>query len=306
MQRILAFIDPTAEGLTALQQAFAIAEVDKEAPEIIALHQVYDLPAQIEKMLRGSLLHNLTKPIIADAEKWIEQVVAPYKERQVLSTNEPLALKTEVSWGTHCHHAVAEVCRDDSVDLVIKKADQRSRWAEMIIHSDDWHLLSHAPTEVLMIDSVTTLSQGKLLLALESFDPRHEALNQRILNRAVALREAFDLELQVLHAFPNMTNLPVYGLESASYLSEEVMAEIEQSHREATHALVAPFGIKPEQVTVAPGPAALLIPEQVAAWRPDCIMLGNLHEKGVPGVALNKSFEDLQESLKCALWVIPH
>lgn len=305
MQRILAFIDPTESGLIALQQAFVLAEADTQAPEVLALHQVYDLPAQIEKMMHGSLLHNLTKPIIADAEKWVSQVTAPYKERFVQATNTPISLRTEVAWGTHSYRAVETACKDDSIDLVVKKADKRSRWSELMIHSDDWHLLSHAPTEVFMIDKVETLAQGKLLVALESFDPRHEKLNHKLLKRAVTLKEAFSLDIHILHAFPNMTNLPVYGLESASYLSEEVMAEIEKSHIEATHALVAPYGIKPEHITVAPGPAALLIPEKVIELQPDCLMLGNLHEKGVPGVALNKHFDSMKTTVECGLWVVP-
>jgi nucleotide-binding universal stress UspA family protein len=305
MERILAFIDPSEGGLTALQQAIAIAEADEQGPEVVALHQVYDLPAQIEKVIKGSYLHNLTRPILADAEKWIEQAVSPYRDSQVINTNEPIKLVTEVVWGNHSYRAVASLCQDKPVDLVIKRADHRTRWAELVIHSDDWHLLSHAPTEVLMLDEIQNFSQGKLLLSLESFDPRHEALNKRILERACLLREAFSLNLHVLHAFPNMTNLPVYGLESASYLSEEVMVEIEKSHRETTIELVKPYGLTEEDVTVAPGPAALLIPEKVSQWQPDALMLGNLHEKGVPGVALTKSFDHLQETLKCGLWVIP-
>lgn len=305
MQRILAFIDPTESGLTALQQAMTLADADAGHPEVLALHQVYDLPAQIEKVIRGSLLKNLTKPIIADAECWLSQAVEPFQMRTNLSSKKPIGITTEVAWGNHSYRAVETACKDQAIDLVIKKSDQGTRWVEFIIHSDDWHLLSHAPTEVLMIDEAIEFTDGKLLIALESFDPRHAALNKRMLERAVALKEAFSLELHVLHAFPNMTTLPVYGLESASYLSEEVMAEIEKSHLEATLALVAPYGITAAQVTVSAGPAALLIPEKVNQWQPDCIMLGNLHEKGVPGVALSTSFDQLQESLHCGLWVIP-
>lgn len=305
MQRLLAFVDPGENGLMALEQAMALAKVDADQPEVLALHQVYDLPAQVEKMMRGSLLKNLTKPIIADAERWLAGAVEPQMGQANAVSKEPIAIKTEVAWGTHCHRAVAVACKDQPIDLVIKRADRGSRWIEFIIHSDDWHLLSHASTEVLMIDEVTHFADGKLLVALESFDPRHETLNRRLLERAVALKETYSLDIHVLHAFPNMTSLPVYGLESAGYLSEEVLAEIEKSHVEATQALVAPYGITPAQITVAPGPAAFLIPEKVSQWQPDCVMLGNLHEKGVPGVALTTSFEQLQESMRCSLWVVP-
>jgi len=307
MRRIVAVIESEGEhGLSALSQAVIMAEHDQEAPEVLALHHVYNVPAQIEKMFHGSYLNNLTRPLIEEAEKWAEGAIKAYADSTVRETGAPITLRTEVMWENRAHKAIAKVCAENEADLIIKVSDQRSRWVEWMLHTEDWHVLTHTPTEVLMIDGVTTFTQGKLLVALDAFDASHEALNKKLLSRAVSLAKTFDMQVRVVHAYPDVNSLPNYGLELGNYVSDQVIIDIKNKHLEATETLVEAAGLDKKSVVVEPGPAAMLIAAQVEDFKPNCLMVGNLHEKGVAGLVSHKPYSQLKSTVEgCSLWVVP-
>ncbi|MEJ2670132.1 MAG: hypothetical protein P8176_13090 [Gammaproteobacteria bacterium] len=306
MNKILAIIDAHDASLPALQQAIIMTEglpqsaqvSESDTTDIVALHPVYDLPAQIEKIFHGTLLNNLTQPIIANAEQWLNQVVTPFQ-------SPGNHIQQSVMWSSHAFEAILKKCQEASFDLIIKKIDPHSRWTHFLFHSDDWHVLSQAPTEVLMISEPLSFNNGTLMVALESNDPKHDALNHRLLTRAKQLQTDWNMKVVVVHAYPNITGLPSYGIDGGYYLAPEVMEEIVASHRQSTDTLLASFAFQNLTTLVEPGPPAFLIQEKVSEIQPTCLMVGNLHNKGIPNITLHKPYDKLAANVACALWVVP-
>ena len=313
MNKLLVIVDTNDPALPALQQAILLteglnpttaatqttAEAVNHRHSITVLHPVYDLPSQIEKVMHGTLMKNLTQSVITRAEQWLSQAIAPYQSNQY-------QLDETVVWSSHAFEAIDITCQHNTFELIIKKIDPRSRWIDFLFHGDDWHILTRAHTETLMIDEPVSFNQGVLMVALESCDPRHDRLNRHMLTRVKQLQQDWDMAVVVIHTYPNFTSLPSYDIDGSYYLaSEELLDELAKTHTQSTHELLASYALENVQVVVEPGPPALVIQEKAAEIKPTCLMVGNLHNKGLPGFAYHKAYDKLATDVACALWVVP-
>jgi universal stress protein E len=292
IQSIVALIEPqtTEHSPTqpALRQALDLAKSLQAKLTVVLC--CYELAAELDTLFLKDLVHNSRQPILRHQENWLKQLLLPYQQE--------LAIEAEVLWHKHPHQALLELHKRAPFDLLVSQFHQHS---VLNFHSLDWHLLHEVPVTTLMVHQAQSLSQMRVLIALDTQDAQHKTCNQAIMAHAKLLQENYQAQLTVCHAYPSLAGYTGLGMEPDPLLTQAAQTAIAEAHKENCLAFTQAYDI--ESVIVREGSAHYVVTELLANNDFDLLMVGGQQGKGLPGELFYHSYESLNDKRPVNLWV---
>lgn len=209
--------------------------------------------------------------------------------------------RLRVTIGTPFIEVIRAVLHDGH-DLVLKPA--RGRPGRALFASNDMHLLRKCPCPV-WIDREPPQTENpparpryrRVLASVDAMQPAAAALNRRILDTAIAVKEQDEAELDIAHVFQ-----PRFGGRQDDSATEapapqvaDAIAHLERQHTNALHALVADHlgHLTDDNLQLLRGEPASRVLEQVETLGSDLLVLGTLSRPREPGLFIGTTAEDL-------------
>lgn len=299
----------------AMVRALALAKRNQarlsflETPEEISDVSVFGLPNETVNRLKQAALKHSRQ----DLEE-LEQLQGDRGSVQI---------EFQVVEGIRFLTIIREVLRGD-YDLVIKAAEGHEGFISSLFSTTDMHLLRKCPCPLWLMktDGPETIKQ---IVAAVDFDlpdveGANEALNQQIVEMAISLAHVEGAELQVVHAWQSMNDLPFYGLQSdmAAGMTvlidtedclEEVKVSRERSLSMLMHSVRDKVGpelfdaVKPVAYAIRGG-AEDVITEQVRSDNVDLLVMGTMGRVGIPGFFIGNTAESILNQIDCSVLAV--
>lgn len=204
-------------------------------------------------------------------------------------------------------------------DLVVRTCHTHGSVKTILFGATDMHLLRKCPCPLWLIKPQEGISCRRLLAAVD-LEPagdidRNDALNQQILEVAVALALSESAELHIVHAWA-VFGKSLLQLSHSESLQQEVALWVEDQQKEinAVHAefkakldliLQAQGGddLRPE-LHFLEGPAEIIIPRLAEEKKIDMVIMGTIARTGLPGFFMGNTAESILNQLNCSVLAV--
>jgi nucleotide-binding universal stress UspA family protein len=222
-------------------------------------------------------------------------------------TSAGIPVYTTVVTGTPFIEIVRSVLRNGH-DLVMKVAEKDTGTAPWLFGSTDLHLLRKCPCPVWIDHPGAAPSYHHLLAAVDPFDDESGDLQRLILDLATSLAASEQATLDVVHAWelPGESMLANGRGRIARAELAMLLEQRERRHREALDALLRPYGLScaSGNVHLVKGRPARIIAAHARDHGSDLIVMGTVGRRGVPGLIIGNTAEDILRQSKTAVLAV--
>ena len=295
LNKILVIFDEKHQQQTAMVRALELATLTGASIHIVAtifstLNFSYtQLQLDTESILRESLqkrLDNVLKKYITSIGK------------------SDIEISYETLWSPRPANDIAQICIDQSFDLLIKTANKHHLF-DGIFHTPlDWHILRECPCSVMLVSNNHHASHSPLIVAIDANtdDQAHSNLNKKLLNTANFISELFNDQILAVNAcppLPVMTDLEYASVDPASYLTD--MKNIALNN---TLKIVKDYNLDESNIKILEGIPEDIIPEFAEKVDSRLIILGTVSRSGLKGMFMGNTAEQLLHNLQCDILTI--
>ena len=246
--KVLAIIEPNTDQQPALEEAIKLAPTLNA--EVIALLCVYDLAAELDSLITGTIIKNLRMPIIEKAEKWLKECLNQCE----IPTG--CTVTPRVSWSKSNQKMIDHIDKEDNICLVVSTQNEASNWVANLLHGHDWQLIHQNPADLLLLDKNLLLNKNarfqnqNAVIALDTHSPEHKTLNNKIITKAKCMADQYGLTLTLVHSYPKLEGAAVMGIEPTSELLEEAQQGVAKAHKETALQFASQHGLNENQVQI--------------------------------------------------------
>lgn len=186
VNKILVVIDPTRLVQPALEKAEWIAS--RNDATLLLFCCVWD--EEVGDDAAGSAM------IIEQTTSWVQRIADSCEKKGLNAV-------VDVNWDRNWRERIATVARDQGADLIIKNVSRHSLIRRQLMRTSDWVVLRNASCPTLLVDARRPPNPKIVLAAvkLRPSDETHTVLNDRVLEMAHRLVEAFQGELHAVTAY---------------------------------------------------------------------------------------------------------
>ena len=295
LNNILVIFDEKNEQQTAMERALELARLTGARIHIVAtifstLNFSYSqLQIDTESILRDSLqgrLSNELKKFIASLD------------------NSDIDISYETLWSPRPAIDIAEICANQSFDLLIKTANKHHLF-DGIFHTPlDWHLLRECACAVMLVSNNNHTSDSPLIVAIDANtdDQAHSNLNDKLLHTASFISELFNNQILAVNAcppLPVMTDLEYASVDPASYLTDMKKVALENTMK-----VVDDYNLDESNIKILEGIPEEIIPEFAEKIDSRLIILGTVSRSGLNGMFMGNTAEQLLHNLQCDILAI--
>jgi len=295
MNKIIVIFDEKNEQQTAMERALELAKLSGASIHIVAtifstLNFSYSqLQIDTESILRESMQSRLSN----DLKKYIASVD---------SSN--IEISYETLWSPRPAVDIAQLCSDQSFDLLIKTANKHHLF-DGIFHTPlDWHLLRECPCPVMLVSNNAHAPDSPLIVAIDANtdDEDHSNLNTKLLNSANFFSKLFNEQILAVNACPP---LPIMtGLEYASIDPSSYLQEMKETALENTLKIIKHHNLDETNIKILEGIPEEVIPDFAEKRDSRLIILGTVSRSGLSGMFMGNTAEQLLYNLQCDILAI--
>jgi len=272
--------DTEGRRQVALKRGMQLAAAMGSPVEVVGFVYEYltELSAGVQKELKNQLL--------VEKQAWLEAEVA----RQAPAG---LKIKVRVIWQKTVHLWVNKRCASRDYFAVVKTAHRTGNFAYT---STDWHLLRSCPAPVL-IEAEKKWNKSRPVVASLDLGTKRAAkrkLNDRIMERAVAVAEATGSDLEVIYAITVPTllkDMDIIDVDEYTFKRREELKPVIKK-------LCEKYGLSRRQVHLKTGSPRKIIPSLANKLKADLIVMGTLGRKGIRGKLMGNTAEQVLEHLR--------
>jgi universal stress protein E len=191
-----------------------------------------------------------------------------------------------VVWEKNIHQWVNAQCANARYTMVVKTGHR----SESLLHtSTDWQLLRECPAPVVLVAKKKWHKVKPVLAALDlaSTKAAKKALNQKVLQQAMALAQALEVELEIIAA-----------IEVPSVLAELDLVDpvtyalgVREAMRPRIAKLATEYGIPEAAFRCKRGAADKVIGSRAAEVRAQIVVMGTVARRGVKGLVIGNTAE---------------
>jgi len=280
MKPIMIIADTEGRRQVALKRGMQLAAAMGSPVEVVGFVYEYltELSAGVQKELKNQLL--------VEKQAWLEAEVA----RQAPAG---LKIKVRVIWQKTVHLWVNKRCASRDYFAVVKTAHRTGNFAYT---STDWHLLRSCPAPVL-IEAEKKWNKSRPVVASLDLGTKRAAkrkLNDRIMERAVAVAEATGSDLEVIYAITVPTllkDMDIIDVDEYTFKRREELKPVIKK-------LCEKYGLRRRQVHLKTGSPRKIIPSLANKLKADLIVMGTLGRKGIRGKLMGNTAEQVLEHLR--------
>jgi universal stress protein E len=297
---ILVVVDPTVDEQPALERAAWLAERLGASLELFvcddvqpsASHPRFDAEAA-ERARSDTLSRHIAR---------LEALRRPFTERG-------LDASVDARWCRPLDRGIVRKVEETAPMLVVKDTHHHPVLRRTLLSNTDWNLIRTCPSPLLLVKARNVGSPPKVLAAV---DPMHEHdkpadLDRAILRFAARLSGAVGARLHVLHTFDTA---PLYAAAADTPLAmttvppPELIADLEQRHRNALTRLLADFPVDAADVRFDEGAPHLSIAQTAEEQHADFVVIGAVSRSGLQRIFLGSTAERVLDRLPCDLIVV--
>jgi universal stress protein E len=215
-------------------------------------------------------------------------------------------VSTHVVWQPVVHDGLLRHIEEWQPDLVVAGAHRRGRMPHSRLVETDWHLLRDCPRPLLIAKDATFAAYHRVLAAVDPLGdhPETPGLDTQVLAMASVLRQAFDGELVVGHAYPDVAALDLASAVQVApgrFYDSKSMASM---HREAVERLVCESGVRNAVVECHPGDPAAVIAMLIDSKRINLAVLGALKRGALAQLMLGSTAEQVAYDAGCDVLLV--
>jgi universal stress protein E len=295
LNKILVIFDEKQDQQTAMKRALELAKHTGASIHIVAtifstLNFSYSqLQIDTESILRASLQRRLSN----DLKKFISSLKRPDTE-----------ISYETLWSPRPAIDIAQICVNQSFDLLIKTANKHHLF-DGIFHTPlDWHLLRECSCAVMLVSNNKHSSDSPLVVAIDANtdDQAHSNLNEKLLCTASFISKLFNNQILAVNAcppLPVMTDLQYASVDPASYLTDMKNIALKNTLKIVKH-----YNLDESNIKILEGIPEDIIPKFAEKIDSRLIILGTVSRSGINGMFMGNTAEQLLHNLQCDILAI--
>ncbi len=296
LEKILVVYDLTKDEHLAMQRSLDLAK--SFDIEVCLFTNVFHYSYQMTGYLSDSERKRIKEKMMADAENKLQQVAKGLEERG-------LRASCHIGWGSSLHKSLATSIELIKPDLVLKAAEKKDdSIADLLFTPTDWSILRESSVDVLMVKEPFWPQQTHVLASIDVMaeDETHQKLNQSVLNTAKALADMCGVELHVCNVYPYpLVDVPI-AYSSVDY--QQISDEMNKGHRKRLQELTANLNLDPSHLHVTQGLVEEQVSELAKKLKADLIVMGTAGRKGLSGLVMGNTAEQILEHIKCDVWAV--
>ena len=299
IRRILVAIKPSQRGLPiAAGHARALAQ--SAGAELRLVSCVFDTAVAIGLDRTDSAAFSAQAGMVDSEHAMLEELAQTLRDWGV-------NVSVEVLWQTPAHEGVLRAVREWQADLLVLGAHEAHPTLHTRLVEMDWQLMRLCPVPMLLVKDPHFDGYARIMVAL---DPLHEHAEPSGMDRAVLeagrkFAATFGAEIRIAHAFPDPEEFALAGTVEVSpgvYYGSE---NIEALHRRAVCELAAEYGIRDEQVDLAPGSPSQQLPRLARERNARLIVMGAIRRSELAQALLGSTAEAVAAETSCDLLFVP-
>jgi universal stress protein E len=279
IRRILVVMDPPNHDGTALTRARRLAEEFGAHLHLVSFvhHAMYDQDDVFDTHQRLEIRRTLEN----ERSRWLRD--------QVRDTGmQAMNLDIEVVWSKHIHQWIVDAGNSGEHDLILKTAHRTRTLAHM---PTDWHLLRECRIPVWLALPDSDAPRPVVLAALDptSRDAAHHALDERVLETALACARASDAEVHLGWSLETAT--VVGGIDAVDTTHHEArMLEVVRPRLEQ---LAAAHDIPADRIHTTEGPPGTAMEDLARSLDARLTVLGTTARTGIAGLVVGNTAEQV-------------
>lgn len=261
--------------------------VDPDQPDGLALKR-----ARLIASVTQSHLHLLACEKRGDFSAALEELTQELRE-------EGFSTSSRQAWNDSLHQTIIAEQQAEGCGLVIKQHTPDNPLKKALLTPDDWKLLRHCPSPVLLVKTSEPWTGRNILAAVDvgNSDAEHRTLHAGIVSNAYDIAGLAHGKLHVISAHPS----PMLSAADPTFQLSET---IEAKYREACRAFQAEFGIDDQHLHIEEGPADVLIPRAAHDLKAAVTVIGTVARTGFSGALIGNTAEVVLDALESDILVL--
>lgn len=289
MKQILVIADLFEADQTAYAKALQLAKLTSSKIHVVmlcyesvvnAIDKDYELEA-----------FNLRNQFLRQKEQWLSDFI---KESQP-----SVEVTYEVVWEKYLHRWVLKHCKENQYDLIVKTGHR----SETPFHTPaDWHLFRKSDIPIYSVNAKPYRSRKVVLAALDlaTRDAEKYKLNARLLEEAFRLSVHADAELHCCYAIKIPTLVKDMDLIDVAAHARKQRNLV----RDQCQSWLDEYEIDEKSLHINDGTPWRIITQAASNLKAQCIVIGSMGRKGVPGKLIGNTAEKVIHHSKSDLLVV--
>ncbi|KAB0495209.1 universal stress protein [Pseudomonas vancouverensis] len=209
------------------------------------------------------------------------------------------SVTTEQAWNDSLHKTIIDVQQAEGCGLVVKQHLPDSSLKKALLTPEDWKLLRHCPSPVLLVKTAGSWKDKVILAAVDvgNSDLEHRHLHVLIIDHGYDIASLAKAHLHVISAHPS----PMLSSADPTFQLKET---IEARYREQCRTFQAEFDIDDEHLHIEEGPADVLIPFMVHKLQAAVLVIGTVARTGLSGALIGNTAEVVLDAVESDVLVL--
>ncbi len=284
--KILIAVDPELDNSSIIEKTLFIAKVSRAKIELVYCEYVH--------YLEDGYFY---EPVVAKSLREEHSAVNAAKAEVMAETLRAAGLSVQVVglWGSPPHQALVDYIQQSQPSLVIKSTSHHNRVARLFLANDDWELVRHCPTALLLVKG-KAWSQPPTFIA--AVDPNHlrdkpASLDAKLISHALEWRDRFAGDAHVYHYewVPPLSGL--YALQVDRVAEASKLTALGEAH-----------GIKADKCHWTDELIEDSLPALCDSLDAAAVVMGALSRSAIDRVLIGSTAERLLDRLSCDVLVV--
>ncbi len=285
MKKILVIADPFNTEQIAYATALKLAHYSSSSVHVAAFsyESINSDDQSAENNLQDLLLQHQTR--------WWEE--------RIQSSSSELNVSYEVIWEKYIHEWIMKHCKENHYDLVVKTGHR----SESPFHTPtDWQLFRESTVPIYSVCDEARKSKKNVLVALDIMteDDDKQAMNKRLLEEAFRFSVLTGANLHCCYAIkiPSIVKeLDLIDVVTHTHQQEDAA-------RITCEKLMDEYDIESQNLHINEGTPWKVIASLSRKIQAQCIVVGSVGRKGIPGKLIGNTAEKVIQHAKTDLLVL--
>lgn len=203
-------------------------------------------------------------------------------------------VSSESIWAYPRYEAIIAKANEIAADLIVQHARSYGKLEFHHLTNDSWQMVRHCPLPLLLVKNDPWHDKPALLAAVDPMHSHHKplALDNSILEAALALQERLSGELHVVHGYA----------ETARPFAPAGVIETE--HRKVLDELLSAYAIQPEQLHFLDETAISALQQETYKLKTDILVMGAISRSRLSEMLIGSTAEKVLDFLSTDVLIV--
>lgn len=292
IDRILLVVERDNDAALLLEKTRALAESTNAHLDVISViyEGVVDLSVHDVEQSQ-----ELKTYVMQAEESWLADLVDGL-------ANHLKSIDTSIIWNKDEWQGIIDAATHFESDLIVKIANIESGFDTVVHTPQDWNLLRHTETPVMLLKPRAWVEEPVIMAAIDALNEDQDELHERVLLEADALARVLGGNLQIACAYPLVQ--PWMGPSTVGLDFVKIQSDIEETIKEQVNHLVSKTGVSYTYLHMEEGKAAMVLRDLVEKSDAELLVMGTVGRDGVKGLVMGNTSEMILHHTNCDVVVL--